>query len=91
MPRNIQAILVNTRVKRMLVPPKAIIVFAMVRPKPVLEHTPMIIPTQAQAIATDTVCFAPLAKASTISFTLMRVSFFSCATTMVTTMVNTAE
>ena len=91
MPRIIQVIMVNTSVKRMLVLPREIIVLAMVRPNPVLEHTPMMMPTQAQATATDTVCLAPSASASSRSLKDIRVSFRMNETRIVTTMVSTAE
>ena len=91
MPRIIQVIMVNTSVKRMLVLPREIIVLAMVRPNPVLEHTPMMMPTQAQATATETVCLAPSARASSKSLRDMRVSFRIKDTPMVTRMVSTAE
>ena len=91
MPRIIQVIMVKIRVKRMLVLPREMMVLAIVRPKPVLEQTPMMMPTHAQATATETVCFAPSARASSRSFRDMRVSFRIKDTRMVTRMVSTAE
>ena len=91
MPRIIQVIIVKNNVNSRLVEPSAIMVLAIVRPNPVFEQTPMMIPTQAQATATETVCFAPLASASRKPERLMRVSFLNIDTTMVTRIVITAE
>ena len=52
-------------------------------------QTPTMMPTQAQAIATETVDFAPATKASQMSLKLMRLMGRSSATRMVTTMVRT--
>ena len=91
MPRIMQVIIVKNSVKSRLVEPRAMIVFAMVRPKPVFEQTPMMMPTQAQATATETVCFAPSASASRKLEKVMRVSSRNIETTMVTRIVMTAE
>ena len=74
-----------------LFPPSVMMVLAMVSPKPVFEVTPMMMPTQAQAMATATVWVAPSANASQMSLKLIRVLFLNPATTMVATMVITAE
>ena len=71
--------------------PREMMVLAMVRPKPVLEQTPMMMPTQAQATATETVCLAPSARASSKSFRDMRVSLRMKEIKIVTRMVSTAE
>ena len=44
---------------------------------PVIEITPITIPTEAQAAATGAVCFAPSTQASKISLMLMRVVFLN--------------
>ena len=59
MPRIIQVTMVNSRVRRMLLCPMLMMVEATLRAKPVWLHTPTMIPTQAQAMATDTVDLAP--------------------------------
>ena len=66
-------------------------VLAMVKPNPVFDVTPMMMPTHAHAIATATVCVAPSANASQTSLKLMRVLFLNAATMIVATMVITAE
>src|SRR5574344_1407932 len=86
-PKIIQVTMEKNKVKIKLLPPIAIIVLAMVRPKPVLEDTPMIIPTQAQASATDTVCLVPSTNESHKSLKDIRVDFLVAATRMVTMMV----
>ena len=55
----------------------------MIDANPVSETTPMIIPTTAQAIITESACCAPLASASTTSLTDILVVFLSIATTTV--------
>jgi len=91
MPRIMQVIMVKRRVRRRLFPPRVMIALAIVRPKPVLLTTPMMMPTQAQAIATGTVCLAPSMQASRMSRRLMRVDFLKAETITVTAMVITAE
>ena len=82
-PRIMQVTMVNTSVNRRLFPPMLIMVFAIFSAKPVIEQTPTIQPTHAQAIATETVDFAAAAIASRISCRLIRVFFLTCATMIV--------
>ena len=89
-PSSIQVTIVKTSVNNKLFPPSEIIALAILMVKPVKLDTPITIPTQAQAIATDTVDFAEATKAASISFKLMRVSFFSCAIMIVKRMVKKA-
>ena len=65
----------NTSVNIRLFPPMLMMVFAIFRAKPVIEQEPTIIPTQAQAIATDTVDFALATIASRISWKAFSYSF----------------
>ena len=90
MPRIMQVIMVNTSVSRTLDWPMRIMACATLRAKPVMPQTPTMMPTQAQAIATETVDFAPATKASQMSLKLMRLMGRSSATRMVTTMVQNA-
>ena len=48
-------------------------VFAILRAKPVILQEPTMMPTQAQAMATETVDFALATMASKISWKLIRV------------------
>ena len=77
----------NTSVNIRLFPPMLMMVFAMFRAKPVIEQEPTMIPTQAQAIATDTVDFALATIASRISWRVILVFFLLCATMIVYTFV----
>ena len=72
-PKIMQVIIVSTKVAIMLVPPKSIIALAILSPNPVMLVTAIIIPTTAQAMATETVPRAPPAKASNRSFMLILV------------------
>ena len=82
--------MVNTRVSSTLSWPMRMMAWATFRAKPVMPHTPTMMPTQAQAMATETVDLAPETKASQMSFRLMRLMGRSSATMMVTTMVQKA-
>ena len=82
-----QVIIVNTSVNIRLFPPMLMMVFAIFRAKPVIEQEPTMIPTQAQAIATDTVDFALATIASRISWKVNLVFFLHCATMIVNTIV----
>ena len=90
MPKIMQVTMVKSRVRNRLCWPMLMMERATFRAKPVRPQTPTIIPTQAQAMATETVDLAPATKASPISLRLMRLMGLSCATTMVTTMVQKA-
>ncbi len=86
-PKIMHVTIVNTSVNIRLLPPMLMMVLAILRAKPVIEQEPTMIPTQAQAMATDTVDFALATMASRISWTLMRVFFLHSATIIVNTMV----
>ena len=70
--------------------PMLMMAWATFRAKPVMPQTPTIMPTQAQAMATETVDLAPWTKASQMSLKLIRLTGRSSATTMVTMMVQKA-
>ena len=85
-----QVTIVKSRVSIRLCSPMLMMACATLSANPVMPQTPTMMPTQAQAMATDTVDFAPATKASQMSLRLMRLTGRSSATTMVTMMVQNA-
>src|SRR5699024_1313128 len=74
-PSTSEAIIVKKHVSSNEPAPSAAIAEASTEPKLVSDTTPMMTPTIAQAIITDSDCFAPSSSASNTSLNDMRVVF----------------
>lgn len=87
MPSTIDASIVRNKVQNKEPAPNAVMADVMTVPKLVRLTTPMMIPTTAQAIMTESDWRAPFSSASRISRTPMRVDLRNAATTTVRTIV----
>src|SRR5690554_5725448 len=90
-PRIIQVIMVRKSVNIRLDCPSWMMALAILSPNPVRLTTPMMIPTTAQATATETTALVPSENASRIWRSVILVVFLAILTAMVATIAQKAE